>query len=156
MVENNIEIIDRKSLFLKNYERFGCALVRASKESNISPQTIYRWKKEDTDFSEKMEVLRETMIEKLEAAALNRAAQGDSVMMIFLLKAFRPHIYRDFYSGSVQNTGIFIVPKEMSIDQWKKLFEKKEVKENEPSQLRENKCGEIEVKAQQVGQEGQT
>lgn len=125
-----------KELFLKNYEKcHGQGVAFSAKLSGIKYRMLNDWRSQDEEFNFEIESIKEIKIEKLEIAAWNGAMNGNANTQYFLLKGLRPQMYRDFYTGSVGGRGgVFIVPKELSMSEWKELFHKKE-KENKPEQI---------------------
>jgi len=55
----------------------------------------YRWRDRSPTFRREWDIAIEEAVDTLEAAARARALAGDSVLLIFLLKAHRPDIYRE-------------------------------------------------------------
>lgn len=60
-----------------------------------SKRTIYEARDRDPVFAAAMDDARESAIQVLEAEARNRAMSGSDVLLIFLLKAQRPEMYRE-------------------------------------------------------------
>lgn len=98
--------------FLAAYAELG-TLLHAAREVGIDRQTHYDWLRDCPDYAEMWEVAQEAYTEKLEREAGRRAVEGHEVgvwyqgeqvgterkpsdnLLMFLLKARRPHIYRD-------------------------------------------------------------
>ena len=56
--------------------------------------TAYRWRDADREFAALWDEAMETAVDAVESALYHKARSGDTVPMIFYLKAHRP-IYRD-------------------------------------------------------------
>ena len=56
--------------------------------------TAYRWRENDREFASLWDEAMETAVDAVESALYKKAVGGDTVSMIFYLKAHRP-IYRD-------------------------------------------------------------
>lgn len=68
---------------------------RACRLAKVSRMTVYRLKESDPDFAAAWADALEEGIETLEAKAFERAKRDSDTLMIFLLKAHKPQIYRD-------------------------------------------------------------
>ena len=80
--------------FFDAYRNSG--IVRAAAQAaGVSRQAVYKAKLENPDFRAKWDDAREDAIEGLEAAARQRAMNHSDTLLIFLLKAARPTVYRD-------------------------------------------------------------
>ena len=66
----------------------------AAQAAGISRQTAYRWQREDPNFAEQWYEAHENAVEAVESVLYQKALSGDTIAMIFYLKAHRP-IYRD-------------------------------------------------------------
>lgn len=69
----------------------------------IARDTAYDARRRDPVFADALANAREVAVDSLEAEARNRALKGSDVLLIFLLKAARPDIYRD--NARVELTG---------------------------------------------------
>jgi hypothetical protein len=69
----------------------------ACQMAGISRALVYQYRETDPAFKDKWEHAKDDAIEILEAAARRRALQTSDTLMIFLLKAHRPEVYRDRY-----------------------------------------------------------
>ena len=56
--------------------------------------TAYRWRQDDREFASSWDDAMETAVDAVESALYQEARSGDTVPMIFYLKAHRP-MYRD-------------------------------------------------------------
>src|SRR5689334_12705389 len=60
----------------------------------VSRMTAYRWREVDRNFAALWDEAMETAVDAVESTLYQKARSGDTVPMIFYLKAHRP-IYRD-------------------------------------------------------------
>ncbi|HEU4836328.1 MAG TPA: hypothetical protein VFS90_18005, partial [Pyrinomonadaceae bacterium] len=65
-----------------------------AKAAGISRWTAYRWRKEDPEFDSRWDEALENAVDVVENSLYQKAVSGDTICMIFYLKAHRP-IYRD-------------------------------------------------------------
>lgn len=83
----------------------GESIVSACVTARIGKQTYYDWRHDNTDFLRDTDAAMEQGADRLEAEAMRRALDGSDVLLMFLLKGKRPHVYRDNvkheHSGSV-------------------------------------------------------
>ncbi len=75
----------------------GATAVLASRGAGIDESTPYKARKANAGFRERWEVAEESSTQALEAEARRRAVSGSDVLMIFLLKARRPAVYREMH-----------------------------------------------------------
>ncbi|HEU4835121.1 MAG TPA: hypothetical protein VFS90_11920 [Pyrinomonadaceae bacterium] len=68
--------------------------MHAAKAAGISRWTAYRWRKEDPEFDSRWDEALENAVDVVENSLYQKAVNGDTICMIFYLKAHRP-IYRD-------------------------------------------------------------
>jgi hypothetical protein len=88
-------IATRKRQFLENLSA-GVTVCEAADAVKVSRATMYRWRQEDEQFALAWADVEEAGTQKLEAEAVRRAIEGKSdVLLIFLLKARRPEVYRE-------------------------------------------------------------
>ncbi len=83
-----------KQSFLKAYERYG-TVTAAAKAVELSRDTVYRWRREDSAFAEAFENAREAVADLLETECLRRAYAGSDLLLIFLLKGLKPEKFRE-------------------------------------------------------------
>lgn len=69
-------------------------VLRAAKSAGVSPWTAYRWRQEDLEFADQWDEAPENAVDVVENSLYQKAVSGDTVCIIFYLKAHRP-IYRD-------------------------------------------------------------
>jgi hypothetical protein len=67
----------------------------AAKGAGVDRATVYEHRKRIPEFAEAFEEARRAAIEKLEAAAYDRANKMSDTLAIFLLKAHKPELYRE-------------------------------------------------------------
>jgi hypothetical protein len=77
----------------------GDSIVGACKVAEIGRSTAYEWRELDQTFHLGWEQALEASTEKLEREGFRRAIDGSDTLLIFLLKARRPQIYRERYDG---------------------------------------------------------
>jgi hypothetical protein len=83
----------QKKKFIAALEAQGTVL-HACKAAGISRQTAYRWQREDPEFADQWDEAHEQAVDSVESVLFQKALSGDTICMIFYLKAHRP-IYRD-------------------------------------------------------------
>ena len=66
----------------------------AAQAAGVSRWTAYRWRQEDLEFADQWDEALETAVDAVENSLYQKAVSGDTICMIFYLKAHRP-IYRD-------------------------------------------------------------
>ena len=66
----------------------------AAQAAGISRQTAYRWQRDDPQFAEAWYEQHENAVDAVESSLYQKALSGDTICMIFYLKAHRP-TYRD-------------------------------------------------------------
>jgi len=83
----------QKKKFIETLEAQGTVL-HACKAAGISRQTAYRWHRDDLEFADQWDEALENAVDVVENSLYQKAVSGDTICMIFYLKAHRP-IYRD-------------------------------------------------------------
>jgi hypothetical protein len=83
----------QKKKFIETLEAQSTVL-HAAKSAGISRWTAYRWRKEDPEFDSRWDEALENAVDVVENSLYQKAVNGDTICMIFYLKAHRP-IYRD-------------------------------------------------------------
>lgn len=73
----------------------GLSISSACEAAGIARPTYYEWLAEEPDFAAKVEAAIETGTDRLEEIARRRAADSSDTLLIFLLKARRPGVYRE-------------------------------------------------------------
>lgn len=79
----------------------GQTITAAAKAAGICRRTAYSWRESDKTFAEAWDDALEIGTEKLETEATRRALEGSDTLLIFLLKARRPKVYRERVSTEV-------------------------------------------------------
>jgi hypothetical protein len=83
----------QKKRFIETLEAQSTVL-HAAKAAGISRWTAYRWRQEDPEFDSHWDQALENAVDVVENSLYQKAVSGDTICMIFYLKAHRP-IYRD-------------------------------------------------------------
>lgn len=70
--------------------------------SSISRRAAYEWRRDDQEFAREWNDVIEDAVDLLEAEAWQRARGGTSdTLLIFLLKAHRPAVYRETFNHQI-------------------------------------------------------
>jgi len=88
----------RKKKFIETLEAQGTVL-HACKAAGISRQTAYRWQRDDPQFADAWYEAHEQAVDSVENVLFQKALSGDTICMIFYLKAHRP-IMPDVQQGA--------------------------------------------------------
>jgi hypothetical protein len=75
-----------KETFVQAYENNAGNISLACKKANISRSTYYRWLKEDLEFQEKTDEVKEALIDLAETMLLKKIREGSTPELIFFLK----------------------------------------------------------------------
>lgn len=96
-----------KATFLKAFASMP-NVSTACKRAKISRETAYEWREQDLDFAADWDAAAEASCDALEDVARQRAIETSDTLLIFLLKAHRPLLYRERveqqHSGEVKQT----------------------------------------------------
>lgn len=86
-----------ESWHAKFLELFGYSMnvVLSAKGAGVDRATVYKHRKADPDFAAAMDEAKEEAVERLEADAYERAKKMSDTLLIFLLKAHKPQMYRE-------------------------------------------------------------
>lgn len=71
------------------------SVTAACKAAGVDRSTAYRARREDSGFAVRWATCEAEVTETLERVAVKRAIEGSDLLVMFLLKARRPHTYRD-------------------------------------------------------------
>lgn len=107
--------------FLEAFEATGL-VIEAAQRAGVARSTVYKHRAEDEEFATAWQELEDDVVERMEAEAKRRAVEGvprksydkdgnlireeqvySDTLLIFLLKARRPDVYRE--NVKVQHTG---------------------------------------------------
>ena len=80
--------------FLSLYAQTG-NVTASARACGITKHPVYKRRTAEPEFARRMDEARELAIEALEAEARRRALDGSDVLLIFLLKALKPEMYRE-------------------------------------------------------------
>jgi hypothetical protein len=83
-----------RPVFLKALEH-GCSIAEACRLAGVSRQCAYRARQRSPAFAEQWTEAEQTGVDALEDEAFRRAMNGSDSLLMFLLRAKRPHIFRD-------------------------------------------------------------
>lgn len=75
-----------KEAFLTQLENSFGLVATTCRKAGISRSTYYKWRKEDTDFANKADEVRELQKDAVEALILKKMKDGDTAMLIFYAK----------------------------------------------------------------------
>lgn len=104
-------------------ELFGatCNITLACKGAGVSRGTVYGYQRDNEEFAQQMADAKQQAIETLEAICWDRAKKKSDLLMMFLLKAHRPEMYRERqeiqHSGSVEYV-VIAPPKAQGVEEW--------------------------------------
>jgi hypothetical protein len=90
----------RRARALEAYYDLG-TVIAACKRVGISRRTWYNWAEADPVFADAVRRATEHVADDLEAEAIRRAKDGSDTLLIFLLKAKRPAVYRERHTINV-------------------------------------------------------
>lgn len=91
-VKKGLSVLQRK--FLTAYEQ-DPFISRAASAAGIQRRSVWRWRKDDPVFAEAFAEAEELATQSLEEEALRRARSSSDTLLIFMLKAKRPEVYKD-------------------------------------------------------------
>ena len=91
-----------KEVVLDALNRSSGIVASACKAAGISRFTFYKWLKEDSDFAEKVEDIKELQKDFAEALILKKMKEGDTTMIIFYAKT---QMKDRGYSERLEHTG---------------------------------------------------
>lgn len=100
-----VTTLRKQGLFLKGYIKAG-TITDGAAAARVSRQTHYDWFEADEAYARAFEAAKEESIEGLEAECRRRALSRSDILLIFLMKAGRPNVYRDRWEGKLDTTSI--------------------------------------------------
>ncbi len=83
----------KKKRFIETLAAQG-TVSHAAQAAGVSRNTAYRWRQDDHEFACLWDEAHSTAVDAVESVLYQKALSGDTIAMIFYLKAHRP-IYRD-------------------------------------------------------------
>ena len=83
-----------REVFLRSFRACGI-IKRASEDAGVTRQAVYYAHKREPEFRALYEEAREESIEVLEDVARKRTTDSSDNLLIFLLKAAKPEVYRE-------------------------------------------------------------
>lgn len=83
----------KKKRFIETLAAQG-TVSHAAQAAGVSRNTAYRWRRDDLEFAEAWDEAHDKAVDEVESVLYQKALNGDTIAMIFYLKAHRP-IYRD-------------------------------------------------------------
>src|ERR1043165_1919221 len=83
----------KKKRFIETLATQG-TVSHAAQAAGVSRNTAYRWRQDDHEFACLWDEAHSTAVDAVESVLYQKALSGDTIAMIFYLKAHRP-IYRD-------------------------------------------------------------
>ena len=83
----------KKKRFIETLASQG-TVSHAAQAAGVSRNTAYRWKHGDREFASLWDEAHENAVDGVESVLYQKALSGDTIAIIFYLKAHRP-IYRD-------------------------------------------------------------
>ena len=83
----------QKKRFIETLAAQG-TVYHAAQAAGISRWTAYRWRQDDREFASDWDEAMDTAVDAVESVLYQKALAGDTISMIFYLKAHRPQ-YRD-------------------------------------------------------------
>lgn len=93
--------VARKRSFVEAYREHG-SIYHAAQASRVSRKTVYNWMEADEQFALAVEESKEDCYDKAETSVYKKALNGDSLLLMFYLKAHRPK-FRDKVSIDIQS-----------------------------------------------------
>jgi hypothetical protein len=83
----------KKKRFIETLAAQG-TVSHAAEAAGVSRNTAYRWRQDDLEFASLWDEAHENAVDRVESVLYQKALSGDTIAMIFYLKAHRP-MYRD-------------------------------------------------------------
>lgn len=92
--------VTKKRAFIVNFREEG-SVFHAARLTRISRQCVYNWIQADEEFAQAVEESKEDCYDQAESSVFKKALAGDSLLLMFYLKAHRPK-FRDRVSIDVE------------------------------------------------------
>ena len=99
----------------KNRQKFlehlstGASVRASARAAGFGRRTAFEWKADDPDFAAEWEEAYESGTESLEEVARARAMEKSDSLLMFLLKARRPEIYRERVTHNGNNAAPIVI-----------------------------------------------
>jgi hypothetical protein len=99
----------------KNRQKFlehlstGASVCASARAAGFGRRTAFEWKADDPDFAAEWEEAYESGTESLEEVARARAMEKSDSLLMFLLKARRPEIYRERVTHNGNNAAPIVI-----------------------------------------------
>ncbi len=90
----------QKKRFIETLAAQG-TVFHAAQAAGVSRWTAYRWRHDDPEFASGWDEAMDTAVDAVESVLYQKALAGDTISMIFYLKAHRPK-YRDKLNINVE------------------------------------------------------
>jgi len=87
------DTVQRKRAVVTAYREEG-SIYHAALNARVARKTVYRWMEVDPEFAQALEESKEDCYDKAESSVFRKALAGDSLLLMFYLKAHRPK-FRD-------------------------------------------------------------
>jgi hypothetical protein len=101
------KVNNKKEAFLAAYAECG-VINTACKAVGISRTMHYNWMIEDPEYPKRFQHANDDALDALETVARNRAIAGSDNLLMFTLKAGRPHKFRDNAVIEIRDTRVQI------------------------------------------------
>jgi transposase-like protein len=85
---------EEKKLVLEAYRKHNANIAKACEEVGISREIFYQWSKQKS-FSEKLQKIKDSLLQELESLAFSRSFEGSDTLLKFLLAKLHPDKYGD-------------------------------------------------------------
>jgi hypothetical protein len=93
--------VENKVKFINAYREEG-SVYHAAQAARIHRATVYKWIESDEEFAQAVEDSKEDCYDKAESSVYRKALAGDSLLLMFYLKAHR-HKFRDKVTIDVES-----------------------------------------------------
>lgn len=113
-VTTRLQAQHAKKAFIAAFAELGI-VGHAAKAAGVHRVTVYDWLEHDEQFAIEYRHAELAATESLEREAVRRAIAGSDTMLIFLLKARKPAMYRERYE--VHHTGELGIADSLSAEQ---------------------------------------
>jgi len=107
-VSRTIRTPKNRQKFLKHLSS-GASVGASARAAGFGRRTAFEWKADDPDFAAAWEEAYEDATENLEDAARTRALEKSDSLLMFLLKARRPEIYRERVTHKGSNAARIVI-----------------------------------------------